>query len=116
MTDIGGGLYDWLLLLIVILVFHESWRWAGLFLGRGVKTDSELFQWVQCVATAIVAALVMRLVLFPAGVLADVSIHARLAALAIGAVVYVASGNRLAVGVAAGTGALVVLHLAFKIV
>ena len=35
MTDIGGGLYDWLLLLIVILVFHESWRWAGLFLGRG---------------------------------------------------------------------------------
>lgn len=46
------------------------WRaMAVLFSGR-LTVESELFRWVECVAYAMVAGLMVRIVLLPSGVLA----------------------------------------------
>ncbi|MEM9028791.1 MAG: AzlD domain-containing protein [Pseudomonadota bacterium] len=96
------GLLGGLILLGVCLIAHESWRWAGLALGRNLSVDSAVFRWVQLVATALVAALVMRLVVFPAGLLAEVVLWIRLAAVVMGLGAYFATGQSLAAGVATG--------------
>lgn len=111
MSEIPAGPLGLAILLILIALAHESWRWAGLWLGRSVSADSEVFRWVQCVANALVAALVMRLVIFPAGVLADVPLGVRVGALALGLAIFWFGGRRLALGV--GASALVLAAGAF---
>lgn len=69
-----------LILLVVAILTHEPFRWLGLYLGRRISPDSEVFVWVRAVATALVAALVMRLLLFPAGELAHVDLWIRVLA------------------------------------
>ena len=91
-----------LTILLVALLAHEPWRWLGLMLGRKVQVDSEVFHWVRAVATALVAGLVMRLLLFPAGALANVSVAVRLAALAGALGIFFAARRSLGAGVAGG--------------
>lgn len=100
-----------LVILLVALLAHEPLRWAGLYLGRGLSPDSSVFVWVRCVATALVAGLVTRLVLFPAGVLEEVPATIRLTALATGIAIYLATNRHLGTGVFAA--ATVFLFLAF---
>jgi hypothetical protein len=107
MSQIGNGWSAALFVLLVSLVAHEPWRWAGLYLGRSIDVSSQLFQWVRCVATALVSGLIMRLILFPAGALAGVPLALRLAAFAIGIAVFFVARRNLAVGVAAGSLVLV---------
>ena len=107
MTSMPDGLLGYLVLLGMALVFHEPWRWLGLALGRGLEIDSPMFGWVRAVATALVASLIMRLVLFPAGALGNIPTGVRMGAFATGVAVFVLSGNKLAQGVLAGAAALV---------
>jgi hypothetical protein len=71
---------------LVLLGFFpsEMWRWLGMVLGRGLDEDSEIVLWVRAVATALVAGVVARIVLFPPGALAGVPLEVRLAAIACG--------------------------------
>lgn len=91
---------------------HEIWRWLGLWLARDLSVDSPVFAWVDQVATALVAGLVMRLMVFPLGELADVALAIRLGALATGIAVYLASARNLSLGIAAGAGAIALAELA----
>jgi hypothetical protein len=71
---------------LVLLGFlpSEVWRWLGIVVGHGLDEESEIILWVRAVATALVAGVVARLVLFPPGVLAGVPVEVRLAAIACG--------------------------------
>lgn len=100
MTEDGFGGY--LTLALIMLLAHEPWRWLGLLLGRNLSVDSSLFIWVRAVSTALVAGLVMRLLLFPAGALADVPLAWRLLAGMAGVAAFFAAGRSLAVGVLVG--------------
>ena len=104
---VPGSLAGTLAMLAVCLLVHESWRWAGLVLGRNLSVDGLVFRWVQLVATALVAALVMRLVVFPAGLLAEVAPWARLLSLVVGIVVYLALGRALGLAIAVAALTLV---------
>ena len=95
------------LIVIVAVAAHEPWRWLGLRLGRGIDVEGEVFQWVRAVATALVAGLVMRLVIFPAGALGGVPMAIRLAALAGGIAVFYLARRSLSAGVGAGLALLV---------
>ena len=113
MTALPDGIYAYLFLLGVAVLFHEPWRWLGIILGRDLALDSPLFTWVRAVATALVAGLVMRLTLFPAGALGQLPTGVRVGAFVVGVAVFFGSGRTLAYGVLAGavaliTGALVV--------
>lgn len=107
---------DWLstyvsLLLIAVLA-HEPWRWAGYAVGRNLNPQDEIFKWVKAVSTSLVAALVARLVLFPAGALASVPLWVRLAAFAGGLAVFYATRRTPWIGVCAAAGLIAVGKLA----
>jgi Branched-chain amino acid transport protein (AzlD) len=106
MSALDDGFGGYLALALVGFLVHEPWRWLGLALGRNVTVDSGLFLWVRAVATALVAGLVMRLILFPAGALAGVPLSIRIAAIAIGATAYWLTGRNLGAGVAAGAASI----------
>ena len=84
-----------------------------MFVGRNIDIESELFHWVRAVSTALVAALVMRLIVFPAGALGDVSIVLRAVAMAAGVAAFIASGRRMAYGVSLGAVVLIAGQIVF---
>jgi hypothetical protein len=109
----GGRLY-WLAIPMAGVLATYAWRFLGVILVARIDPRGGLLAWVRAVATALVAALVARMVLFPAGLLAETSILARVLGLAAGLVFWRLSGGRLAaaVGLAAGTFLLMQLVLA----
>ena len=111
-TNFPDGLWGYLILLGMAVVFHEPWRWLGIVLGRDLDIEGSLFLWVRAVATALVAALVMRLTLFPAGALGTLPTGVRVGAFAVGLAVFVLRGYKLAPGVLAGALALIAGALA----
>jgi branched-subunit amino acid transport protein len=91
------------------------WRGAGVWLAKGLNVDGELFRWVSCVAFAMIAGLMSRIILMPTGPLAATSLAERLAAIAFAlAVFYLATRRNLFAGVSAGAVALVLLQLLLR--
>lgn len=101
-----GGAY--LPFFLAGFLVSEPWRWGGALLGRNIDPSSELFTWVRAVSTAIVAGLVARMLVFPAGALADVGLGLRIGALACGIAGYVLARRSIGWGVAAGVIALMI--------
>jgi hypothetical protein len=79
---------------------NEVWRLAGVWLSRGVDPEAPLMLWVKDVSTALVAALVVRLLLAPTGALKDISPLACAAAFSAGVAAYYASRGSLLIGLA----------------
>jgi hypothetical protein len=100
------ALWPYIVVLIAGALMTEPWRWAGLALSRNLDPDSAVFKFARAVSTAIVAALVARLVVLPSGALADVGMLVRLGAFLGGIAVYLATGGRLLAGVATGVALL----------
>ncbi len=48
-------------------------RFLGVLSSEGIKETSKLFKWFNCLAYATLAALIARTIIFPVGVLIDVS-------------------------------------------
>jgi len=83
------------------------WRGLGVLLSGKVSADGEFFAWAGCVAYAMIAGLTIRILLMPAGTLADTPLWARLAACSVALAVYFALRRNLLAGIAAGFGTLV---------
>ena len=64
------------------------WRGAGVAVSARIKPDSELFAWIGCVAFAMLAGLISRVVLLPSGALELTTLWQRLAATAVALVAY----------------------------
>ncbi|POF31477.1 AzlD domain-containing protein [Roseibium marinum] len=77
----------------------DVWRWLGVFAGGRLREDGELLIWVRCVATALVAGVISKLILFPQGILAETPIWLRLAATGVGFAAFFAARQRVVVGV-----------------
>lgn len=78
------------------------WRaMAVLFSGR-LTVHSEIFRWVECVAYAMVAGLMVRIVLLPSGVLAASPLSDRVAGCLIALTVYRLLKRNLPAGMGAG--------------
>ena len=86
------------------------WRGLGVLLSGRVRADGEVFVWVGCVAYAMVAALIARLVLLPEGTLAATPLGGRLAACAAALLVYYGGRRNLFIGIVSGFGVLVALE------
>ena len=69
--------------------------------------NGEILKWVRAVATALVAGLIAKLVIFPTGDLAIVPLWVRIGALLFGYTVYFATRPRIFFGVLAGEAALI---------
>lgn len=99
----------WLLVLVCGAATY-LWRGVGVLLSGVVRPQSELLTWVGCVAYAMVAGLVARIVLMPEGMVAQTLLADRLLACAAAAAVFFLGGRNLLAGVATGGAALAALN------
>jgi hypothetical protein len=107
MSFVSDGLGGYLTILLAGVLATEVWRWLGLAVGSRLDVGGAPFLWVRAVATALVAGLVARMVLFPAGALGEVPLWMRLAAFAGGVACYFLLRRNVAAGV--GAAALLLL-------
>lgn len=101
----SGALSESAALLTVVLVGFlptEVWRTLAVIAGRRVEEGSTVFLWVRAVATALLAAVVARLLLAPVGALAAVPLAVRLCAVAGGVAGFAAVRRSVFAGVVVG--------------
>ena len=82
--DSFGGLWPYLFILIAGTFATDIWRWIGVAAGGFLREGSEALTLVKAIATALVAAVVGQLILFPSGELAASPVAVRVAAAALG--------------------------------
>ena len=66
-----------ILAILVTSLATFSSRFLGVVSSEGIKETSKLFRWFNCLAYSTLAALIARTIIFPAGVLSDVSYLSR---------------------------------------
>ena len=66
-----------ILAILVTSLATFSSRFLGVVSSEGIKEDSKLFRWFNCLAYSTLAALIARTIIFPVGVLSDSSYLSR---------------------------------------
>jgi hypothetical protein len=106
MSALSAELWPYFLLIVAGYLPNEIWRALGLVLGRGLDEESELVLLARAVATAIIAGVVAKLILFSSGALANVPLSIRLGAAGCGFVAFLLVKRSVFAGVLAGEAAL----------
>ena len=101
-------LTPYLVLILVGVLPNEIWRVLGLVLARGLDETSEIVLWSRAVATAILAGVIAKLILFPSGELAAMPLAVRVIAAACGFAAFLAIRRSLLAGVAVAEIVLIV--------
>ncbi len=104
-----SDMWWWPYVMIVVAgwLATDIWRWLGVLVGARLREDSEILMWVRAVATALVAGVISRLILFPTGALAASPMSLRIAAAAIGFTAFLFSRQKVVVGVLTAEAVLV---------
>ena len=100
---------DLWLLVIAGTIATYAWRALGVLLSGRIRVESELFSWIACVAYAMIAGLVARILLMPTGVLAETLVVDRLGACIVALIVYRLTHKNLLLGVTGGMLAIMLL-------
>lgn len=99
--------WPYLTLILVGFLPNEIWRALGLVVARDLDEGSELVTWVRAVATAVLAGVIAKIVLFPPAALASVPLAVRLLAIAFGFTAFLLVRRMVLVGVVVGEVVLV---------
>jgi Branched-chain amino acid transport protein (AzlD) len=99
---IDAALWPYLLVILAGFLPTEIWRSLAVVFVRGLDEDSELLILVRAVATALLAAVVARLVLIPPGELIAVPLAIRIGAVAGGFLVYLLARRSVFLGIMFG--------------
>jgi hypothetical protein len=101
MTFFGYDSWWWPFLFILVAGWAATdfWRFAGVFLGDRISEESKAMVLVRAIATALVAAVIGNLIVFPGGALADTSLLLRLGAVAAGFVAFLARRQSMLAGI-----------------
>lgn len=91
--------WPYLFILLAGWLATDIWRYLGVTLGGRMAEGSDLLVLVRAVATALVAAVVGNLIVFPGGALAATPLALRLGAAGAGFAAYLAGGRRMIVGI-----------------
>ncbi len=108
MKEAIAELGPYLVLILVGFLPNEVWRLVGLLTARGLSEDSELVVWSRTVATALLAGVIAKLILFSSGELAGVPLAVRIGAAAFAFAVYLIVKRSVFAGVLAGEAALLI--------
>jgi hypothetical protein len=106
MTTAMADLGPYLALILVGFLPNEVWRFFGLVMARGLNEDSQIVVWSRAVATAVVAGVIAKLILFSSGELASIPLPVRVGAAVCAFVAYIAMKRSVYAGVLAGEAAL----------
>jgi hypothetical protein len=99
---IDAALWPYLLVILAGFLPTEVWRSLAVVFARGFDEDSEFFVLVRGVATALLAAVVARLVLLPPGELEAIPLAIRVGAVAGGFLVYYFARRSVFLGILFG--------------
>ena len=72
-------------------------RFMGALTSKKVSVDSKIFQWFNCVAYSTLAALLGRMIIFPAGVLSDSELLPRITVLIICVGIFIITKKNLVI-------------------
>ena len=72
-------------------------RFMGALTSEKVSVKSKVFQWFNCVAYSTLAALLGRMIIFPAGVLAESFLFIRIVVLAICIIIFILTKKNLVI-------------------
>jgi hypothetical protein len=106
MNAVLTDLWPYLLLILAGYLPNEIWRALGLVLARGLNEDSEIVVWSRGVATAILAGVIAKLILFSVGALAGIPLTVRVGAAVCGFLTFLAVKRSVFAGVLAGEAVL----------
>lgn len=104
---------DWELWAIVVACGAATyvWRALGAAIAGRVSPDSETFRLFACIAYAMLAGLISRMLVLPVGILDESPLSFRLLAVGLAVAVFFASKRNLPVGVTVGVGAFALLNM-----
>ena len=83
-----------LVILVTSLATYMS-RFLGVVSSEKINEASKIFRWFNCVAYSTLAALIARMIIFPAGVLLEANLLLRLMVVAICLIIYILSKKNL---------------------
>ena len=92
MSDISNNII--LVILVTSFATYLS-RFLGVISSKKIEETSKIFKWFNCIAYSILAALIARIIIFPAGVLQEVDLLIRLIVIAISLTLYILSKKNL---------------------
>ncbi len=99
--------WPFLFILIAGWLATDVWRFLGVYFGGRISDDSDVLVLVRTVATALVAAVIGNLIVFPSGALAETPLWLRLGAALIGFLAYIGLGRKMLAGIAVSEAVLV---------
>ena len=92
MSELSGNII--LVILVTSIATYLS-RFLGVASSEKINETSKIFKWFNCVAYSTLAALIARMVIFPAGVLLEANLLLRLVVVAICLIIYILSKKNL---------------------
>ena len=92
MSEISSNII--LVILVTSFATYLS-RFLGVVSSEKIKETSKIFKWFNCIAYSVLAALIARMVVFPAGELAESGILIRLFVVAISVVMFLLTKRNL---------------------
>ncbi|MCO5066040.1 MAG: AzlD domain-containing protein [Rhizobiaceae bacterium] len=99
--------WQYLFILVGGWLATDTWRFLGVYFGGRVAENSDSIVFVRCVATALVAAVIGNLVVFPSGELANTSVVLRVGAMLAGFAAYLLIRRSIVVGIAVAEAVLI---------
>ena len=97
------------LVLLVGAAATYVWRALGVALAGRIRPEDKLIDWIGCVAYALLAGLIARMIVLPIGPLAETALGARVGAAAVALTIFLLLRRNVLLGVAAGALALVLM-------
>ena len=85
------------IILVILVTSFATYlsRFLGVVSSEKINETSKIFRWFNCVAYSTLAALIARMIIFPAGVLLEANLLLRLMIVAICLTIYILSKKNL---------------------
>lgn len=106
-ADVIAGFWPYVMIVVAGWLATDIWRWLGVLAAGRMREDSELLVFVRAIATALVAGVISKLILFPSGALEATPMGLRIAAAATGFVAFLILRQQVILGVIAAEFVLI---------
>ena len=85
------------IILVILVTSFATYlsRFLGVVSSEKIDAKSKIFRWFNCIAYSILAALIARIVIFPAGVLEEADLWIRLIVIIISIIIFIISKRNL---------------------
>ena len=107
MSDMSSNII--LVILVTSFATYLS-RFLGVVSSEKIKETSKIFKWFNCIAYSVLAALIARMVVFPAGELAESGILIRLFVVVVSVIMFLFTKRNLVYPTVASAIMLAILN------